>query len=147
MAVHKALIGKAGEMMVAAELMRRGVEVAQPHSDVGVDILAYRLEPGATVPNRIVPIQVKSASSVTFSFDKKWLAKSANLVWAWRLETTPEFYVFDSIARIEEALGATYSASPSWAEYGAYTVTNPTAAVLDRMAPHRDRWERIVVQL
>ena len=33
MAAHSALIGKAGEMMVAAELMRRGVEVACPSSD------------------------------------------------------------------------------------------------------------------
>lgn len=70
MAAHSALIGKASEMMVAAELMRRGIEVAQPYSDVGVDLLAYRLELGSTVPSRIVPVQVKSASNVAFNFHK-----------------------------------------------------------------------------
>jgi len=42
MTTNPALIGKAGELMVAAELMRRGIEVAYPASDVGVDLLAYR---------------------------------------------------------------------------------------------------------
>jgi hypothetical protein len=147
MTINRALIGRAGEMLVAAELMRRGVEVAQPLSDVGVDLLAYRLEPGATVPARIIPIQVKSASGISFSFDKFWLEKSPNLVLAWRLETSPELYVFDSVVRIEEALGATFSASKSWTDDGRYTVTKPNAATLERMAPHRDRWERITAQL
>ena len=147
MAARSALIGKAGEMMVAAELMRRGVEVAQPHSDVGVDLLAYRLEPASTVPSRIVPVQVKSASNVAFNFHKSWLRKSTNLVLVWRLEATPEFYVFDSLARIEEALGATFSASKFWAENGVFAVTNPGAAVLERMTPYRNRWDRIIGQL
>jgi len=47
MTTNPALIGKAGELMVAAELMRRGIEVAYPASDVGVDLLAYRLPPKA----------------------------------------------------------------------------------------------------
>ena len=41
--INPALVGKAGEMLVAAELMRRGIEIAHPASDVGVDLLAYRL--------------------------------------------------------------------------------------------------------
>lgn len=45
--------------MVAAELMRRGVEVAYPASDVGVDLLAYRLEQGQKAAGKFVPIQVK----------------------------------------------------------------------------------------
>jgi hypothetical protein len=68
-------------------------------------------------------------------------------VLVWRLETTPEFYVFDSLARIEEALGATFSASKSWTENGVYAVTNPGVAVLERMTPHRDWWDRIIEQL
>jgi hypothetical protein len=145
--VHPALIGKAGEMMVAAELMRRGVEVAQPHSDVGVDLFAYRLEPGTTVPARVVPIQVKSASNVAFSFHRRWLEKSTNLVLVWQLETTPEFYVFDSLMRIEEALGPIFSASKSWVEDGVYAVSRPSVSVLERMTLHRSKWDRIIVQL
>ena len=146
-AAHPALIGKAGEMLVAAELMRRGVEVAQPHSDVGVDLLAYRLGFGATVPRGIVGIQVKSTSSISFSFQKLWFKKAPVLVLAWKLATTPEFYVFDSLDRVEEALGPQYASSKSWAEGGRYTATKPTADGLARMAPHLGKWERITARL
>ncbi len=50
-------IGKAGELLVAGELMRRSVEVAVPASDVGVDLLAYRLEFRSRTAGRFVPIQ------------------------------------------------------------------------------------------
>ena len=36
------LVGKAGEALVAAELLRRGVDIATPAYDRGVDLLAYR---------------------------------------------------------------------------------------------------------
>jgi hypothetical protein len=68
MDINPALIGKAGEMLVAAELMRRGVEVALPASDVGVDLLAYRLAPKETVARMLVPIQVKARSETGYTF-------------------------------------------------------------------------------
>ncbi len=55
-----ALTGKAGEILVAAKLMRQGTEVAYPASDVGVDLLAYRLDLRQKVATRFVPIQVKA---------------------------------------------------------------------------------------
>jgi len=50
-----ALIGKAGEALVAAEPLRRGVHVAYPAYDGGVDLLAYREDDF----KHVVPIQVK----------------------------------------------------------------------------------------
>jgi hypothetical protein len=70
MTVNPALIGKAGELLVAAELMRRGVEVAHPASDVGVDLLAYRLQAGQKTAGKFVPIQVKSYSKTGYRFLK-----------------------------------------------------------------------------
>jgi hypothetical protein len=145
--INPALIGKAGELLVAAELMRRGVEVAHPHSDIGVDLIAYRLQAQSTLPTTLAAIQVKSASGVAYNFHKRWLLKAPVLVLAWRVATTPEFYVFSAIDQIEAALGKTYSASSSWINDGRYTVTKPSVEVLGRMVPHRDRWDRIISQL
>ena len=78
--VKPALIGKAGEMLVAAELMRRGVEVAHPASDVGVGLLAYRLSEGHAVPAKIVPIQVKAYSGTGYVFQKRWFERAPGVV-------------------------------------------------------------------
>jgi hypothetical protein len=48
MTTNPAPIGKAGEVLVAGELVLRGVEIAYPASDVGIDLLAYRLVPKRT---------------------------------------------------------------------------------------------------
>ena len=150
MTVKPALIGKAGEMLVAAELMRRGVEVAVPVVDIGVDLLAYRLDGAHGVPTRLVPIQVKAYSGTGYHFQRRWFERAPGvvLVSVWHTATTPEFYVLESVARVEEVLGR-HAQSPSWTDQGVYTVTN--GAKGDRnwtsMQPHADRWERIIGQL
>jgi hypothetical protein len=48
MTTNPAPIGKAGEVLVAGELVLRGVEIAYPASEVGIDLLAYRLDPKRT---------------------------------------------------------------------------------------------------
>ncbi len=59
-------------MMVAAQLMRLGVEIAHPASDVGVDLLAYRLEADLRTARKFVPIQVKAFSGEGYRFLKSW---------------------------------------------------------------------------
>ncbi len=136
-------------MLVAAELMRRGIEVAHPASDRGVDLLAYRLTQKETVPGKFVPVQVKSRSGTGFNFQKGWFDKVPGLVLVhvWNIQACPEFYIFDSVARVEEALGPTYASSPSWENAHVYTVTTVTDDILKRMKRHKDKWERIVNQL
>jgi hypothetical protein len=63
-----ALVGKAGEALVAAELLRRGISVAYPAFDGGIDLLAYR-EPHF---ERVIPIQVKARSSTCYHFQRSW---------------------------------------------------------------------------
>jgi hypothetical protein len=151
MAHNPALVGKAGELLVAAELMRRGVEVAYPASDVGVDLLAYRLSPHQSVPTRFVPIQVKTRAVTGYNFQRSWFdrAKGLTLVHVWHVETVPEFYVFESLARVEEALGPIHASSKSWKVRGDYNVTcpGPDSGIRERMQGHRDKWNRITDQL
>jgi hypothetical protein len=144
---NPALVGKAGELLVAAELMRQGIEVAYPASDVGIDLLAYRLAPGETMAARFVPIQVKTRSKTGYNFQRSWFKRVPRvvLVQVWHVITTPAFYVFDSLPRVEEALG-THAATSSWLEKGGYSVTVAGPEDIEKMKPHRDRWERITDQ-
>ena len=147
--INPALIGKAGEMLVAAKLMRRGIEVAHPASDVGVDLLAYRLAPKETVASRFVPIQVKARSETGYNFQRQWFTRVPGvvLVHVWHVQATPEFYVFDSLSRVEEALGPIHSTSPSWQAAGGYSITVAGGEASKRMQQHRDKWCRIIDQL
>lgn len=149
MAIKPALVGKAGEMLVAAELMRRGVEVAYPASDVGVDLLAYRLSEGHAVPARVVPIQVKAYSASGYAFYKRWFERAPKvvLVSVWMVPHTPEFYIFDTVPRVEEALG-THAKTVSWKKGGwSSTTTPPGTQDWELMQSHRDQWCRIIDQL
>ena len=143
-AINPSLIGKAGEMLVAAELMRRGVEVAYPASDVGVDLLAYRLERGQAVAGKFVPIQVKARSGTGYAFLKSWFKRAPGvvLVQVWHVAETPEFYIFRNLTDVEAALD-THAASESWRTKGGYSITNPTQRHLELMNAHCGRWERI----
>lgn len=71
-----ALIGKAGEMLVAAELMRRGIYVAHPAYDGGIDLLAFREE----APSRVVQIQVKARAGSCYNFQRGWFSKAPGIV-------------------------------------------------------------------
>lgn len=150
MSVKPALIGKAGEVLVAGELLRRDIEVAYPASDVGIDLLAYRLIKGSIGASHFVPIQVKARARSGFNFQKSWFEKVPGvvLVHVWNLEgSNPEFYILDGLAQVEEALGPQFSKTASWCENGKYNVTKPGQQHYERMQPHRDKWHRIIDQL
>jgi hypothetical protein len=142
MSAHtSALTGKAGELLVAGELLRRSVDVAVPAYDKGIDLLAYR-EHDLT---KMVPIQVKARASTGYNFQRSWFRyKGLVLIHVWRLQETPEFYVFASLDEVEDALGPAHCKSKSWAVDGGYNVTDPGAGAVGRMQPHRDRWDRIL---
>jgi len=139
--VASGLIGKAGEALVAAELLRRNINVAYPAYDDGVDLLAYREQ----YFGQVVPIQVKAASSAIYTLKKEWLRIHGSiLVQVWFVATNPEFYIFDSINQMEDALDETYSASPSWMRDNHYHIPRPQKVHADRWRRHRDKWERII---
>jgi hypothetical protein len=127
-----ALVGKAGEALVAAELMRRGVNVAYPAYDGGIDLLAYR----ELDFSRVVPIQIKTRSSTCYNFQRSWFRiKGLVLVQVWHTSNTPEFYIFVNLGDVEDALGA-HCLSESWRVKGGYNVTDPGKENLDRMSLH-----------
>jgi hypothetical protein len=148
MAGAPALIGKAGETLVAAELMRRGIEIAYPASDVGVDLLAYRLEIGRATAGKFIPIQVKARAKSGYNFQKSWFTRAPGvmLIHVWYVATTPQFYVFRDLQDVEAALDE-HAKSSSWHDRGGYSVTNTTEKHLALMQPHRDQWDRIINQL
>jgi len=139
-----ALIGKAGEALVAAELLRRQVNVAVPAYDGGVDLIAYH----EMDMRRVVPIQVKARSSTCYNFQREWFSvPGIVLVQVWHTTTHPEFYIFGNLSDVEAALGPAHAASASWTEKGGYNVTTPGPDAIERMRPHRDRWDRITNRL
>ena len=139
-----ALVGKAGEALVAAELLRRHIDVAYPAHDGGIDLLAYR---GHDL-GRVVPVQVKARTSTCYEFQKDWFRiERLVLVQVWYVTGTPEFYIFGGLADVVEALGPQHAATQSWLTNGAYNVTNPTPDHLQRMQANKGRWDRIVERL
>jgi len=142
MSAHaSALTGKAGELLVAGELLRRGIDVAIPAYDRGIDLLAYR-EHDLT---KVVPIQVKARAETGYNFQRSWFKYNGLvLVHAWRMQYAPQFYIFGGLDDVEEALGPTSSKSKSWAVDGRYNVTDPGPELIARMQSHRNRWDRIV---
>ena len=146
--INPALIGKAGELLVAAELMRRGVEVAHPASDVGVDLLGYKLGTGQKTAGKFVPIQVKAYSKTGYRFLRSWFHRAPGLalVQVWHLITTPQFYVFRDLDDVELAIGS-HAQTSSWIERGIWSSTDPSASDVKLVASHKDRWDRIISQI
>ena len=137
------LIGKAGEAWVAAQLLRRGFNVAYPALDKGVDLIAYR--EGNLCCS--VPIQVKTASKQLYRFHKSvFRVPGIVLVQVWHMESVPQCYIFNDIERVEEALGE-HAATPSWTVDGVWRTGNPGNETLQRMKPHLEKWCRIESRL
>jgi hypothetical protein len=139
------LVGKAGEALVSGELLRRGVHVAYPAYDGGIDLLAY----SELNFNRVVPIQVKTRADSGYNFQKAWFKiNGLVLVQVWHVTNeVPQFYIFRNLIDVEDALGPVHSKSKSWVENGGYSVTDPGKDIVERIQAHRDRWERILDQL
>jgi len=129
---------------VAAELLRRHIDVAYPAQDGGIDLLAYR---GHDL-SRIIPIQVKARTSTCYEFQKGWFRiDGLVLVQVWYVTEIPEFFIFGNLGDVANALGPQHVATQSWLAKGNYNVTTPTADHLKRMQPHKNRWDRIASQL
>ena len=93
-----------------------------------------------------MPIQVKARSGPCYQFQRSWFkVPGIVLVQVRHVATEPEFYIFDGLPRVEEALGP-HADTLSWRERGACSVTRKelTPDQLERMKPHGNRWERIL---
>jgi hypothetical protein len=83
-----------------------------------------------------VPIQAKACYATCFELQKTWFKiEGLVLVRVWSLTVTPEFFIFESLSDVEDALGL------------AHCATSLTSEHLARMKSHKDRWDRIELRL
>ena len=139
-----------GRNRLTDEILRSGLEVAQPIRDRGVDLIAYAdLE--TNVPSFIArPIQMKAASNQSFGINQKY-AKLPNMLIAfvWNLASAPDQVVTFALSYKEAVTVAAeigYTLSPSWLT-GSYTTTKPSVRLRELLEPYRMTpprwWERV----
>lgn len=142
-----------GRNRLVSELLMAGLEVGLPTRDRGVDLIAY-VDLSAKVSSFVAaPIQMKAASSRSFSVDKKY-AKISNLILAhvWHLGIPDQAVTFalsySEAVVVAEAMKWTETAS--W-DRGGYCTTNPSKKLLTLLEPYRMTpekwWERVAGQV
>lgn len=72
----KSLVEVLGRAALTTALVADGIEVARPERDAGVDLLAFTFSPW-----RVLPIQMKAATTSMFSIDKKY-ERVDQLIWS-----------------------------------------------------------------
>lgn len=139
-----------GRHRLAAELLRAGLEVAEPSRDRGVDLIAYTdidKHLGRFVAR---PIQMKAASRRSFGIWKKYL-KIQDLIFAfvWHLDGKGDAVTYALTCAEANAIGRTmgWTHSASWKKRGGYVTTKPGAELLGLLAPYRmtpgEWWKKV----
>lgn len=134
------LIELLGRNRLIDDLLRAGLEVALPARDRGIDLIAYA-DLRTNVDGFVArPIQMKAASSRSFSVDGKY-GKFANLIiaYVWHLDRSADAVVyaltFHEAVGVAEAMGWTNTAS--WKTGQLYTTTRPSKRLSKLLGPHR----------
>jgi len=128
-----------GRNRLINELIGAGIEVAQPIRDRGIDLIAYMDRNVETKKFTAVPIQMKAASSRSFTIDKKY-AKTSNLIIAfvWGVQDPKYSGIFaltyKEIEKIAEEMGWTKTAS--WRK-GVYSTTAPGKKLVGLLNRHK----------
>lgn len=136
-------VGASGEMAVAAMLLAKGLTIARPFPDDGIDLVALRSSDLA----RAVPIQVKTASGMNIYFERKWFKYPGIVLIHVRLANQGRrFYIFDGIADVEDFLGAS-AKSASWCQNGRYSSTKPSRVWEKALLRFEDGWNKIIEKL
>jgi hypothetical protein len=130
-----------GRNVVTNQLLREGIEVAEPVRDRGVDLVAYRpKEEGEAFQAR--PLQLKVASDRDFSVYQKYAAfNDMVVVYVWRVayDDGPEVYALTTQETLDVAERRGWTDTNTWQtkqQYNDTTVTGPTQEAVD---PYRIR--------
>lgn len=134
----------AGRNWLMAQLLVRGFEVAAPVVDRGVDLIVFR-EVG-NLGIRALPLQLKCASTESFSLDRKYEGRGIPLVYIWNVLTQPVAYML-TYEEAKSVLGAQASNTKSWTEGGRYAFTSIGTDLRSRLRPFAGRWEWLETQL
>ncbi len=139
-----------GRHQLIDELVRAGLEAAEPIRDRGIDLLAYADKDMENGRFSARPIQMKAASQQSFGLDRKYAAfPNLLLAYVWNLDTPDQVVTYamtyPEAFHILEEMG--YANSSSWIDKGAYVNTRPGPRLRELMAPYRmtpsSWWQRI----
>jgi hypothetical protein len=136
-----------------SEILRAGLEVATPLRDRGIDLIAYMDTGNAVSTFTAVPIQMKAASSRSFSINRKY-DKFPNLlhayVWGIQDRACLATYALTQPEAIEVANEMGYTATDSWRVSGLYATTKPSAKLVALLGPYLmspEKWKERVLAL
>jgi hypothetical protein len=139
-----------GRNRLGSELLRDGLEVAVPARDRGIDLIAY-VDLSSRAEKFIArPIQMKAASTSSFSIDRKY-ARVADLIIAyiWHvhdpLKTVTYALTYGEVLAVAKTCWAR-ARSTSWSS-GRYSTTSPSRQIRELLEPFRMRegkwWEKV----
>jgi hypothetical protein len=125
-----------GRNLLVSWLVSDGLEVARPERDRGIDLIAYRDDQMFTA----VPIQMKAATSESFSVNRKYdkFGPSLLLVHVWNMGTPDQVAYCLTYAEgmaVAEEMG--YTNTATWQQRGEYSTTSPSAKLRALLQPHR----------
>jgi len=141
-----------GRNYLVSQLVRDELEVARPERDRGVDLIAY-LDLDETAGGFIAcPIQMKAATTSSFSLFQKYTKfPRLLLAYVWYVHD-PDRECAYALSYIE-ALGVAeqmgWTSTLSWQRAG-YSTTRPSKRLLDLLNPylmHAGDWKRKVEQV
>ncbi len=133
-----------GRHRLINELVSNGIEVAQPIRDRGIDLIAYLDRDKKTGRFTAVPIQMKAASSRSFTIDKKY-AKTSNLIiaYVWGVEDQKDSRIFAltyaEVIQVGKKMGWSKTES---LKRGRYSTTAPSKRLIDLLKPFEMTGER-----
>ena len=151
----------AGRSWLIAQLLQAGLEIARPERDRGIDLIAY-LDLDETVGDFIAcPIQVKAATSSTFSIDPKYEKFPRMLLtFVWNVSDSQRTTAF--ALTYQEALAIAdkmeWTKTDSWGTGGkhrrrGYTVTSvgEKSELRSLLEDHRmttpEQWKQKVIEI
>jgi hypothetical protein len=143
-----------GRSHLVSELLRAGLEVAEPVRDRGVDLIAYSDLDERLSSFVACPIQMKASSGESFSIDAKY-STFPNLiiahVWHVNDRETPICYALTYAETLAVAETVGWSSTRSWTERKYYASTSPSAALRRQLDPHfmtsEKWWSKITGQI
>jgi hypothetical protein len=133
--MDKQQIGLIGKHILIANLIAANLEVAEPLRDRGIDLIAFRdgMDGGEF---EACPIQLKTASSATFSLDEKY-EQFADLrivyVWGANNPAGASLFVLTCQQAKNLLVEMKFAESKTWENTRKYTQTRPSRALKDKL--------------
>ena len=146
MELDKQQVEVIGRNVVTNQLLREGIEVAEPVRDRGIDLIAYlRKEEGENFHAR--PLQLKVASDRDFSVYKKYHDfNDMVVVYVWRVafDDGPEVYALTTQETLDIAEKRGWTDTNTWQnddQYNDTRVTGPTQKAVDPYRIQPGEWK------